>query len=354
MVIFLITMGQVIVLTSTFIENSQNSQGLTSRQTTTQNFALDILNTPGTDGIDLLWADTPTISLTAGWRFGLSNGNGAIDPFKMGRVADNSAVDYLLSYDEVKAATQIDRDFSISFESTVNVSINSIVAAGVDSLNVVGAVKSSGSGVSGASMWIFTYDSNARTINQIFSTTNETGYFDVTLLSAEGPDTLASSNFHLVSAITGFGVGNQAIDYELFFPSPSVVNPIGQSIVEGSGTGYSITISSDNTGGGAANVDHFALYGGFGQNFTQGGVPVNSGTTWDQTLAIPQTGLVGFFTFDSNGGDNLAFSSFPLIADGEHVSPLEPIDPFGQTFTVFDKIISVRGVLLKFSFTTWS
>jgi hypothetical protein len=355
MIIFLVTMGQVIVLTTTFIENSQSSQGLSSQQDTTQNFALDFLNKPGTATVSIDWQNVATATLLADWRFGLSNGNGSVSPFKTGRIARNSASDYRLTYDQILAASQIDRDFAITFASTINVTILNIADAGSGNLNVLGSVTSSGSGIDNVKIWLYSYDTELQTISQVYSRTNESGFFEEVIASADSGN-LANSNFHLIAAIASFGSGNQDIDYDLYFPAPATVNNQGLTLLLGSGNGYNIQILSEQVGGGplATNVDQFAIYGGFGQNYTQGGVPTDGGTTWDQPLAVPEQGLIGFFTYDSNGGDNLAFTSFPLISNGDIQSPLLPTDSRGLTTTVFDKIILIRGVLIRFSFTTWS
>ena len=116
-------MTQIIVLTSSLLQNNQQISSLSQKNNEIEGISLQIRKSPGSQKN---WGNLISSNLSNNWTFGLANAFAdAVDPTKLGRLSNFTTENYRLNYTTVKGGLSAilgNRSFRIetkySFEIT--------------------------------------------------------------------------------------------------------------------------------------------------------------------------------------------------------------------------------------------
>jgi hypothetical protein len=339
MIIFLLVMSQILVLTNTFIESSRSSQETDQEQNASNSFTSAILGGTGFEqsGTSVNWHNVDTTALTtSGWTFGLSDTKSEINPYKLGRLANNSDPNYLLNYDVVKDASNSTQDFKIRVDTTVHASIDNYNLVGT-TLQVNGTISYNNLLLDNAKTWIFVIGDNPGTtdIAQTFVLTNDMGIYDVTFAG------LFASPYYVVVVLTQFGTSGQTMTYKIIDNGTTPAKgDITLLDLADKTNGYAIQASTSLT-----NPEYVAVYVSEGSN----NYTIVSGGASD--IQVPQKGFTAIVAISGTG---IAVTSFPLLLNSVISSQFGPADVPNTQSSVSRVSRLVRGVLLEFSISYWS
>ncbi len=355
MIIFMLTMTQILLLTDNFIETNRTHQSFEQKQSFANGVAHDITSTTGlyNDSIDLIadWAGITTVDLLgANWVFGLSN-NETIDPYKLGRLANNSLDDYYLSYDNISQAMDtLGKEFRIEVLSPINISISQIGKTATD-ITVNGTVEFRGAILEGADIRIFVIDQDS-VVDQLYTTSDTNGSFSVSI----APSDLLTSNAYSVIAMANYGGSTQDVAFSVFLNTAPSVFSSKLSIFEGTNNlGHTVRVNATKND---ANANITALYyGSTGlYNYSYPDYLNTVNNYWNASLGIPENGMVVFVLHETDGTGALTYSSminFPVTLDSEISMGIEPQTIRNTTTTSVIVSMRIRGILIDLRFTIW-
>lgn len=356
MIIFLLTLTQILALTNNFIESSRQFQSSQERNSFTSSISQQILSSQGDlAGNDWLNIPTSAINSQPSWNFGLTT-NGIIDPFKLNRLSNWSLNDYSLNYTTIEKGLNLqNKKFQIEISNPIKIKIINVNSTDLTSVNVVGYVQKDNLYVSNSQVWIYGFN-NLNNIIQTNVLTNDTGYFSGFLNLGAG-----TSQIIIISIAK---VGNNG-DSDIYFqPSASNLTPVKLSIFENTtfSNGYGVNVTAEL--GQTNNLPRItAFYPGTISgmaNYTSiegGNFAANpSNTEWTiGNMSIPANGIV-FFLFQEFQGSNLVnygFVNFPTTIDGYISNKITPTPiPTSPSSTIITTILA-REMIMNFKLTVW-
>lgn len=361
MIIFLLTMSQVLILTNNFIISNRAHQNTLARSSYTDGLARDMLFSEGAaDTVD--WENTPSSAINvSNWEFGLSTG-AEVNPFKLGRISNWSISPMHLNYSTIKSGLDmLGKSFSIKVSSTINVNITFVDSSALPSLLVNGTVNLGGKGLNNSKIHLFTIDGTGSNISQKETQTNAYGNFSATIDVIGGAfllDTVLT-----IGVIARYGQSAEAVDiHQEIIGSPGLIGTSEISVIESSANsaGYSVKLQTSKSGD---SVNLTAIYVGTGpnsNNFTQrtprNTVSYDTVYYWEaDDFAIPENGMVVFVIHEYQGGalSNMGILTFPVLLDdnmGDIIVPTKIPNALSATITL---TFEVRRVLMTFTLTIW-
>jgi hypothetical protein len=287
MVIFLLTMSQILILTNNFIESNSTHQNLQERQSETNRILEDIVSSPGgyIGGND--WSSISTNSLNvSSWDFGLLT-NESLDPFKFGRLSSSSLDEYRLNYDILNEVLETgNKKFRIEVVNPLNISISSVVNNNPN-LQISGEVTLNDRPID-SEINIFVIDENSVVVDTT-TYSDSLGAFSINVPMS------FLSNAYTVVAMAKYGQSTQDIAYHTFLNTAPSIGSTKLSVFKGDTTlGYAVNITgekNDITG------RITALYQGFlgQQNYTSALAmnEINPGfwTQNQERVPLPERGI---------------------------------------------------------------
>ncbi|MHA2171418.1 MAG: hypothetical protein ACXAB7_16140 [Candidatus Kariarchaeaceae archaeon] len=352
MVIFLLTMSQILILTNNFIESNSTHQNLQERQSETNRILEDIVSSPGGYIGDSDWSSISTNSLnTSSWDFGLLS-NQSLDPFKFGRLASSSLDEYILTYDALNEVLETgNKKFRIEVVNPLNISISSVIDNNPNLL-ISGEVTLNDRPIdSTINIFVIAADSSvARGITHSDSLGNYNIAIDLNL----DLDNFASTAYTVV-AMAKYGQSVQDVAYHTFLNTAPSVGSTKLSVFRGdTSLGYGVNVTGETND---ATAQITVLYQGVTnqENYTTQPLIQTTGFWRGDGIPLPERGMVVLILHERDLTD-LNFNavvSFPILLDNEISNMIEPSTASGSQVASISTSILIRGVLLYLRVSTW-
>ena len=361
-VIFLLTMTQILVLTNSFITANRSHLNQLENQGVVDSISGDILSNPGTAN----WVTITTSSIPSDWDFGLSSDYG-ISPYKLSRLSHRSLDSMVLDYDKIAEGLEIqNKTYQIEIYNTIKTSIIDINTAALPVTVIAGNVTQNQRPVNNAEVWIFTIDHTNYEISQAQATTNSSGVYSKTMNIINGA---ALSNTHITFIIIA-KYGNSAQDTSIQrvtigSPTNTIADDGKISIFENadSTSGYTVDVKTSRSTVDAVLTSFYPGIDTSTNNVTQiglgGGVSAVYGGTniwaYDDFL-IPYSGLAVLLLLEiDNAGDvtHVGLFNFPTALDDNISNIIAPASIPNAVSSVSVQSIVVRGMIMNFKITIW-
>ncbi len=351
-IIFSLTMGQVVLLTNTFIDGNRSHIDFQERQEFADSTATQLVFSPGYGQGTENWGLIPTNALLAGnWNLGLTT-SGNIDPFKQSRLSNWSMSDYAINYDTAKTGMNLTKDFQIQINNPINVEITTITDVPVDIINVVGTVTKSSKPLFEAEVWIYVVNSTGG-VAQGYGISNSNGMYSINATN------LVSDQFYTVVAISRFGLHSEDTAITPYQKgTPASIPTYGNiSLFEQIDAGYTVNVTTEFDPS-VDSVSIVALYPGSAlgtPNNTKGTMSPLIANQWNASLAVPPTKTVVFVAMGLQGGafTSLTYVNFPVTLDDEISNTLQPSKTKSSTSSSHLVSIMTRGLLMDIILTIW-
>lgn len=341
MIIFLLVMSQILVLTNTFIESSRSSQETDQEQNATNSFTSAILEGTGFEqfGTSVDWHNIDTTTLTtSGWTFGLADTQSEINPYKLGRLANNSDPNFLLTYDVVKDASNSSQDFKIRVDTSIQASIDNYNLVGT-TLQVNGTISYNNLLLKNAETWVFVIGDDPATtdIAQAYVSSNSEGIYDTTFTG------LFASTYYVLVVLTRFGSSGQTMTYKIIdngtTPTKGDISLLDLAVQN---SGYAVQASTSMA---------TPVYVGVYVSDSTNNYTIVDSSLGSDDIPVPQKGFSGIIAITAT---EVAITCFPLLLNSQISSQFGPVDVPNTQSSVSRVSRLVRGVLLEFSISYWS
>ncbi len=357
MIIFLLTLTQVLILTNNFIISNRTYQDSIEGTIFADSLARDIVFTSGQNSVGNDWMNTDSATLSAGtWDFGLST-DGFVDPYKMGRLSNWSIPTFLLDYDTVSKGLNLqNKKFSIDISSVLDVNITTVVLnPDITNIDITGEVNIDGSGLSNANVHIFAISSDVvAVISEIEVLSSNSGIFTASLdMTGAGANSVIS-----FVAIVRYGDTSQGTDiFNLNVGTPAAYSNGQITVLEAASSteGYSVDVRANNTANTANLYGFYNLGISPSVNYTSAAM-VNNGDWEANDFQIPQVGMTVLLMqeFDAaNNMVNLNILTFPALLDDNMGNVLIAPSIPNAISSVASIPFEVRGILMIMTLTTW-
>ncbi|MCY3411665.1 MAG: hypothetical protein INQ03_08550 [Candidatus Heimdallarchaeota archaeon] len=360
MIIFLLTMIQILILTSNFIASNNSYQSSVEREAIANSIAQDIVYSTGVDasGNDWLSLGTSQIQAISNWNFGLST-DGTVDPYKLSRLSNWSLDSLHMDYDTIKSGLNLGtKEFRIKLQSAIDVEITSVDTTDLTQVLVNGLVKQDGNPLKDA--YVHVVISEATDTQPIpgigYNYTSSSGNFAISI-DMNSIDTNTDPTQYTIIVFANYGGGSQAIDvYNIISSTAGNMNLIQTSAIS---LGYATDVHVARTGASDQLRLHAFYVGKAGTNnasdATQADATLNPSNWTIQDFNIPQSGYTVFVSYDYTGGslNSMALLTFPVILDDSLSSIIQPVDVPNSVSAVVTIPIIVRGVMMNFELTVW-
>lgn len=354
-IIFSLTIGQILLLTNTFIDGNRSQVDFEERLEFVDSLANQlVLNTGYGQGTEN-WAAISTTILNAdpNWILGLST-RGAVDPYKLGRLSNNSIADLEIDYLLAQKGLNISKDFRLEITKPIDVEITSSISDINNFYRIEGSVSKSEKPLFNAKIWIYIVAPDG-TVQQNYTTSDSNGLFLV-----QGNVLLSDDTEYFVGAIAQFGHNSEDIDVSNLINGSPVLATKGRISIMNStnvGSGNNANITAELSAPGTSTINIIAMYpGNSGENnFSSQPLTEAIPNIWvNSNTAIPPSGSVLFLATGTDGPDSyIAYMDFPVSLDGSISSVMEPVKiPSSDSSSRFLSAI-VRGVLLNVVITIW-
>lgn len=354
-IIFSLTITQVLILTDTFISGNRTVINLDQQSELTNTLAIELVESNGYYGAGISnWANVPTPALTSStWNLGLST-SGQIDPFKLGRLSNWSLSDYALSYNNIQQGLNVSVPISIQVLNQIDLNITS-VQNGVQDLIVKGSVTKLSKPLNQAQVWIYGLSSSGEVV-QSYITTNTDGMFSTDLIYS-GP---VAGDYFSVVGFAKYGESSQDSDVYYYDTGLGAVPNTQISIFSSNNfaQGYVVNTTTD-FGVGVDSGQMYAFYPGMATgvlNYTISTLSASTGNLWtNDTVQIPQSGMAVFVGLGYQGSTLQAISSidFPIALNGHPSAIIKPSTTPQNTSSSVIIPMTVRDVILQLQLTIW-
>ncbi|OLS25436.1 MAG: hypothetical protein HeimC2_18920 [Candidatus Heimdallarchaeota archaeon LC_2] len=353
-IIFSLTMGQVLLLTNTFIDGNRSHIDFQERQEFADSTAIQFVFTTGYSGFGQgteNWASIPTNALLAeNWNLGLTT-SGNIDPFKQSRMSNWTTSDYAINYEVAKTGMNISADYQIQILNPINVEITTISDTTPTSIDVTGTVTKASKPLFGSEIWVYVVN-NLGSVAQGYAASNSNGQFSINIAG------LTNNQFYTVVAISRFGLHSEDAAITPYQKGTVAIIPnYGNiSLFEQIDDGYTVNVTSElDVSVDTASV--VALYPGLGQNSTNSIMSPLIANQWNGSLRVPPTKTIVFVVtgllVDGTTVRSLAYVNFPLTLDDEISNSLQPLKIKSSTSSSQLVSIMTRGLLMNIILTIW-
>lgn len=356
-IIFSLTMGQVVLLTNTFIDGNRSHIDFQERQEFADSTASQFIFSTGYGQGTENWASIPTNELLAeNWNLGLTT-SGKIDPFKLSRLSNWSMSEFSINYDNAKIGMNLTKDYQIQILNPIDVDITAITEPSTNSINIQGKVTKSSKPLFDAEIWVYTVNSTSD-IAQGYGTSNSNGVYSI---NATYVNNLETDQFYTIVAIARFGLHSEDTAITTYQRGSPAIPTYGNiSLFEQSGAGYTVNVTTEFD----ASVNYgsiVALYPGVGPltpNNTKGIMSPLIANQWNGSLAVPPTNTVVFVAMGLQGGPtgsftSLAYINFPVTLDDEISNSLQPSKTSLSTSSSRLVSIMTRGLIMDIIMTIW-
>ncbi|MCE7737633.1 MAG: hypothetical protein GPJ54_22270 [Candidatus Heimdallarchaeota archaeon] len=352
-IIFSLTIGQILLLTNTFIDGNRSQVDFEERLEFVDSLASQlVLNTGYGQGTEN-WAATSSAILNAdqNWILGLSTA-GSIDPYKVGRLSNNSISDLEIDYLLAQKGLNLSKDLRLEITNPIDVKITSATAIS-DLYRVEGTASKSEKPLFGVKIWIYIVAPDG-SVQENYTTSDSNGSFLV-----QGSVALANENY-FVGVIARFGHNSEDIDISNIQNGVSVPTKGRISIqnttnfVNGNAVNITAELPTPNTS--TINIITMFPVNPGQDNYTLQPLTSPISNMWvNDATTIPTSGSVLFLAtgLDLGGNGFLAYVDFPLSLDGSISEVIEPVKiPSSDSSSRFISIM-VRGILLNVVITIW-
>lgn len=359
MIIFSVTMTQVLILTSTFIEGNRTFISFEEREAKAEGLASEIAFSPGISGGTTSWELSSTATLIgSNWTFGMSD-YGKLNPFKAARLSNWSVSDWELDYDIIKASTSTTNDFKIQIVSPLKIEILSINDDNANSILIDGTVTRFNKPIGGAKISGFAVNAT-QDVAQGYTVSNSVGNFSV---NVSYNFALEINDYYSIVVFAEFGSNTQDIVISNHLRGigslPANIGRISLSNSSDFTEGYAVNVTTefDVT---ISSASVLALFPGYlsGQLNHSTGVleKVSGANIWTiDDLKSPFTGSVLYLAMGFQGVvlDSIAYLNFPVTLDDEFSKAIEPRLTIQSSSSTGVLIIEVRGLILLLLVTIW-
>ncbi|MHA2098109.1 MAG: hypothetical protein ACW99A_05435 [Candidatus Kariarchaeaceae archaeon] len=353
-IIFTLTLGQILLLTNTFIDGNRSQIEFEERQEFADSLANKLVFNSGFNGTSDNWATTPTSSLIADpkWNLGLST-QGSLDPYKLSRLSNRSISTLQLDYDTVKQGMNASNNIRIEILNSITVSVVNINDDFAGTVAIQGFVTKSSSPLFNASLWLYMIDPLQNVIQaQGFS--DSLGFYSIPLSI-----TTTNNQFYPFAVIARFGLNSEDVYVRNYVRgSPQLIDTTKVSVLNSSvvGSGSTVRITSEMPA--ASDPTIFALFPGNIQgntNYTIDTLSVDGSNWSNDQILIPPFNSVVFVTIGTaaNGTDLVAFVDFPISLDNGISSPVQPSKIPSATSSSRFISVMVRGLIMDVVVTVW-
>ncbi len=357
MIIFMLTMMNVLVVTNNLISDSTSTSKVEIQGNAIDRTLKTLISTSGSPNWNNL--DSATLA-TMNWSIGLqSDGNNDLNDLKLNRLSQTNIPEYLLSYQEIgNHLPSQGKVYRLETFSPLNNSILSITPIGTD-LRIVGIVTLNDNPLQNTNITIHLISlglSGVTTVQTVFSSTNSTGYYDDLIVG------ILPANFVGVLSFADF-LGTVQ-DYSFGTYQDAVANfQRTNSTILGSSTGSPNTIDLYVEKEPSNSLSHvWALYPGgkIGEiNSTEISQSSFNSTPATYTLVpgivIPPAGTVGIFSLQISSFTTGYFSIdvLPTFLDGDIERKLEPIIDPNAVSSISTISVVIREVVVFIRLTVW-
>jgi hypothetical protein len=354
-IIFTLTMGQILLLTNTFIDGNRSEIDFEERQEFADSLANQLVFSSGFDGTSQDWVNTPTSILKAdsNWNIGLTT-SGSVDPFKLSRLSNQSIPDVKLDYDTVRQGLNMSKNIRIEMFNSIDVEVTNFNDDQGGTITVQGKVTKSSSPVFSAEIWVYIIDTPTLNVIQAQGTSDSTGTFSIQV-----PLLTSDPEYYPFAVIARYGHISEDVfidtytrgNVQLLHNQVNVFN----STVTG---GQNINVTTNMSPNLVANPTAFALYPGEQTgdlNATSQQLSIVTSNWSDDTIAIPPTHSVVVIVVgeDVDGTDLIAFVDFPVSLDGDISSPVQPLKIPSATSSSRFISVMIRGLIMDVVVTVW-
>ena len=346
MIIYILVMTQIIVLTSSLLQNNQQIVSIGQRNNEINGISLQIRESQGSPKN---WNAILSSNLSNDWTFGLSDlFSDGIDATKLGRLSNFSAQNYKLEYNQIKGGLNNvlgNRSFSIETKYGFEITKVSVENIGFG-FRIRGEITKNDQKLNGTLVYIFGIAGNE---------TANSGMVQSAMAQEEDGNYIGNLQFSFVPSwakiitIAQYGGIFEAVNVVDY---GTISNSANISLVEKLTTTspYNILVQIDGT---KSSYDHYAFHISTG-NQTGGTISNLNVAGLEANYTVPQKGIVVVLVINnSDTVPEIGVQAFPIALGSELSSKLEPLEKPSGTFTVTNHLIYCRGILMDFIFTLW-
>ncbi len=356
MIIFMLTMINVLVLTNNLIINTKINSNLEQRGNQSQQVLNTLVDNYGTTN----WESLPVSSLSKmNWTVGLLGNNEDIDPYKLSRLVDTNLPDYNLNYSYLgKHLPSENKVYRLEVFSPINNTILSTKAV-TNNINIVGYVSKNNEPLENVNINLFSIKQGSAgnaSIQQTFAKTNSSGYYDITFTAILPANFIAFISFAnylnltqdvSFSTYTDVGATFTRTDSSIFKETSSSLQNINLRVKKETGNNISQAWT------------FFTGVQSGEQNYTE--IPSSQ---IDYSLAnyfnisrvsIPPTGYVAVFSIQNSSFTNGFYSIdiLPALLDNDIYNVRRPTSYPNALSSTSTLTALVRNVIIFIRLTTW-
>ncbi len=357
MIIFMLTMMNVLVVTNNLISDSASTADTEIRTNQIDRTLRNLISTSGSTN----WQNMDSTTLgSLNWTIGLKNQqNDALNDIKLARLKRSNIPEYGLSYDEIgRHLPSQGKVYRLEVFSPLNNSILSLTPVGND-IRIVGRVNIEDEVIQGANITIHLIklgSSGNATLQTYYSSTNSSGYYNVLatgLLPANYVAAVSFADLFGTMQDTGFAV------YQSVGANFQKTNSTIQPSASGSSNTLDLYIEK-MTSNALSHV--WALYpgGSFG-DINQSQISQSTFNSTPATynivpsIVLPPTGSVVLFSLQNSSFTTgyYTIDVLPTYLDGDVEPPLTPPSvPNGISSTSTISVL-IREIVVYIRLTVW-
>ncbi len=354
MIIFMLTMINVLVLTNDLISNTIQSTNIERNRTKASKISSNLLFGSGTEN----WETIQSSSLDGlNWTIGLG-AEDSLNPYKLSRLSAFNLQDYLLNYTQIGRHLPIEnRVYKLELLSPINNTILSLTEAG-SNLDVLGTVSQNSEGIGNVEITIYAIrgtGSGNFTVTEQISTTNSTGYYSVSLVN------LLPANFIGVLSFAKYLETYQDVSYSEYLNGATFSRTNATILKDSTGTLETTNLRVEKETGN--NLSHVWVFspaeGPASENYTEiSSSQVDYGLPQYYNLSnliLPPQDMIVIFSLQNSSFTQgfYTINVMPVLFDGELEGTIAPTDEPNaisntETFTAI-----VREVFLVARVTIW-
>ncbi|MFV2016771.1 MAG: hypothetical protein ACC656_15170 [Candidatus Heimdallarchaeota archaeon] len=242
-IIFTLTLGQILILTNTFIDGNRSQIDFEKRAEFVDSLGNQLVfNTGFGQGTEDWGAiSTSTLNSDPNWNLGLSTA-GSIDPYKIGRLSNNSISNLEIDYLSAKSGLNLSKNFRLEIIKPINVIItNTTDNVARNFITVEGFASKSSLPLSGAQIWAYIVDPSG-TVQQNQTISDSNGLFTVQVDTIHVPGT-----YYTVGVIARYGFSSEdvAIRGHPYLTSEPTRAKISVTNSTNIGIGFTVNITAE-------------------------------------------------------------------------------------------------------------
>lgn len=357
MIIFMLTMMNVLVVTNNLISDTASVAKSENESNEINRTIRSLISTQGTSNWGLL--DTQTLS-TMNWSIGLlADGMAQLDQYKLARLKSENLNEYALTYEEIGSRLPSQgRVYRLEVFSPLNNSLLSITPSG-NNLRIIGVVNLNGNPVSGANITlhlVILSSSGSATVQTIVSSTNATGYYDLI-----GTGVLPANFVGVVSFADYLGT-LQDSSFVPYVSGTSSFSKTNSTVLQDDPANPNIaSLNVEKEAGNTLSQTWMFYPGGeIGQvNYTELDPSTFNSTPTTYTsvpnISLPSEGSVVLFSLQNSSFTNGFYSIdyLPTYLDNDENGILQPLkDPNAKSSTSTVSVV-IRDLVVFIRLTVW-